>query len=130
VHLCGEVGKLRSDAYSGTIHNCERVFQAGCIIASRIYDVPSVDGVSANVVLKEGLGLSWHNVAVAVCVGNAMALSATGARGRVSARGASREDADAVQRAAQHIIDMCVNLEKNGVKAVPVMELCACLSFI
>ena len=114
---------MRTESYRSTVHNAERVFQAGCLLSSRIYCALPKDGAAATMQMAADVPTSWENATIAACVGNAMTLAET----RVSARIMPLTSED-IKLTAGKIVSVCKTLKKNGIKAVPLVELCACLA--
>ena len=120
--LSGLLGRM----YRGTMHNAERVFQACTVVAARLpertigqmavgcaasaFDAAGDDGVPRAAAL-----------AVAVCIGTAIARADTGTGVRVLLK--TSDDAE-VARASAAIVRACHALEADGVRAVPFGEVC------
>ena len=125
--VCGGTNP-RAGAYKNTAHNAERIFQAGCILASRIYThIPERGAAATLSISAEAKGhTSLSNATVSACVGNALSFCAT----RVNARVAPVGREEDICATASKIIDVCKALKSDGVQAIPVFELCACLSIL
>ncbi len=127
--LSGEL----SEGYRSIMHNAERVFQACLVIASgKYHGTPPSKGILAQVDLST-TNIPAANLAVSVCIGNALAFAATGMPIRVVASSPT-QDAQRLQDtalAAVSVESACDALMLNGVAAVPFSEACcsfSCLS--
>lgn len=123
-------GKL-AEVYRATMHNSERLLQACLLIGAELHD-PAVASPPAAKhghvihVTDENQKLSCTQLAVAMCVSNAMATVAL----RVPLRITTDAAVPQVAPVAAAVVRACDALERRNIAAVPFAELCACLSCV
>jgi hypothetical protein len=127
--LSGEL----SERYRSIMHNAERVFQACLVIASgKYHGTPPSKGIVAQVDLS-AKNIPAANLAVSVCIGNALAYAATGMPIRIVVS-SPKQDTQRHQDmalAAVSVESACEALMIAGIVAVPFSEACcsfSCLS--
>jgi hypothetical protein len=125
--LSGEL----SEGYRSIMHNAERVFQACLIIASGNYCAkPPQHGIVAQIDLKTIIPPA--NLAVSICIGNALAYAATGMPVRIVASfpDCPTDMMYCMKTAAGIVESACDALTRKGLMAVPFSEVCCSLSCI
>lgn len=124
-----ELSGSMTQSYRATMHNTERIFQAGLLVASGIYHDTDKD---STILVAHPHIRRVSRVAACACVGAALAATETGVpvRAFVLGRDSTAEEHNAVKQAASALEDMCMSLDAAGVKAVPFSELCMCMSLM
>ncbi len=122
VKMAGRLSMLSGDLsnrYRVAMSNCERLFQACLIIASKVHVAADVKDLAAQVKIPDD---AHTTIFVAcMCIANAMALSETGSSARVITKSDAGGQGDTVAKALKKL---AASMAARGIVAVPFIEIC------